>query len=251
VRRLFVLLAVLLAGCGASGHAVGEGSPWGKTYLSTASSRDLVGGTRIQLHFGTDGRLTAQAGCNHLGGAADLDDGRLVIGEMEMTDMGCDPPHHEQDRWLGEFLRSRPALRLTGGELILEGGGTRIAFTDRAVADPDRPLAGPEWILDTLLDKQAAGSVPAGVQATLTFGADGRLTGSGGCNQLTGSYTATGDRITFTAVGSTKMACPGGERDRVERAVMAVLRGEVTYTIEANRLTLTAPDGTGLGLTTT
>jgi heat shock protein HslJ len=251
VRRLFIPVALLLAGCGASGHAAGEGSPWGKTYLSTASSRDLVGGTRIELRFGTDGRLAAQAGCNHLDGAANLDDGQLVIGEMQTTDMGCDPPRHEQDRWLGEFLRSRPALRLAGGELTLEGGGTRVTFTDREVADPDRPLAGPEWILDTLLDKQVAASVPAGVQATLRFGADGRLTGSGGCNQLTGGYTATGDRITFTAVGSTKIACPGGDRDRVEQAVMAVLRGEVTYTIGVNRLTLTAPDGTGLSLMTT
>jgi heat shock protein HslJ len=249
VKRISVLLVLVLAGC-AQGHAAGEGRPWGNTYLSTSVSRDLVGGTRIELRFGTDGRLTARAGCNHLSGEAELDDGRLVVSALETTEMGCDPPRHEQDRWLAALLASRPELRLTGSELVLDGDGTRITLSDREVADPDRPLAGPVWVLDTLLDGQSAGSVPAGVTATLTFGADGRLTGSGGCNQLSGGYTSTAGRITFTGIGSTRMACPG-EPDRVETAVLAVLRGDVAYTIEASRLTLTAPDGTGLGLTTT
>jgi heat shock protein HslJ len=252
VKRLTVLLALALAGC-ASGHAAGGGRPWGNTYLSTGvvadGGRALVAGTRIELRFGTDGRLLATAGCNHLGAEADLDDGRLVVGELEMTMMGCDPPRAEQDTWLSAFLRSRPALRLTGDELVLDGGGTRITLTDREVADPDRSLAGPEWVLDTLVSGQVAASVPAGVRVTLTFGGDGRLTGSIGCNTLSGSYTAAAGRITFTGVGATEMAC-SGERGRIEQAVTAVLRDTVTFTIEAGRLTLTAPDGTGLGLRT-
>ncbi len=53
--------------------------------------------------------------------------------------------------------------------------------------------------------------------------------------------------VTFSDVIATKMAC---EEDRMalERAVLAVLDGEVTYEVEADRLTLEHPSGRALGL---
>lgn len=162
--------------------------------------------------------------------------------------MGCDPPRHDQDTWLAAFLQAGPALRLEGADLVLEGGGTTISFLDRERAEPDAPLAGTVWTVDTLVDGQTAGSVPAGVRAHLSFTADGKVTGSGGCNQLTGSYSANGDAITFTDMGSTFMAC-ADDRGKVEGKVLPVLRGTVRYRIEADHLTLTAANGTGLRLT--
>ncbi len=43
--------------------------------------------------------------------------------------------------------------------------------------------------------------------------AEGRVVGHGGCNRFFGGYTLEGDRLRFSALGSTKMACPGDISD--------------------------------------
>lgn len=240
-------LLLVLAGCAVQGASAPPGGPWGRTFLSTAASRELVPGTRIELRF-DDGRLSVRAGCNHIGGGTRIERDRLVVGELETTNMGCDPPRHDQDSWVAEFLRAGPAVHLSGNELVLEGAGIRIAFTDREVADPDRPLAGTVWTVDTLISGQTAASVPAGVRAFLSFAADGTVSGSGGCNQLGGRYTAQDGTITFTELGSTLMACTD-DRGVVEGRVLPVLNGTVRYEIDAGHLTLTGTAGNALRLT--
>ena len=45
----------------------------------------------------------------------------------------------------------------------------------------------------------------------LVFGAEpGRVTGSGGCNRLTGPYEQKSDAIKFGALAATRMACEHG-----------------------------------------
>ncbi|MGI5179474.1 META domain-containing protein [Dactylosporangium sp. CA-152071] len=251
MRRFGTVLAVVLlsalglAGC-ARENAAGGGGPWGRTFLSQSTSRPLVPGTRIELRF-DDGKVGFRAGCNYISGAARIDGGRLVVSEIMSTAMGCEPQHAEQDTWFATFLEAGPQLRLEGADLVLEGGGTTVSFVEGSVAEPDAQLVGPEWTVDTLVDGQTSGSVPAGVRAHLTFTIDGKVTGSGGCNSLTGTYTVDTETITFTAVASTRKAC--AEAGTVEDKVLHVLRGTAQFRIEAGRLTLTAADGTGLGLT--
>lgn len=249
MMRLGTVLGLLLvlAGCAAQGASAPPGGPWGRTFLSTSASRELVPGTRIELRF-DDGKLSVRAGCNHMGGDTSIERDRLVVQDMATTDMGCDPPRHDQDTWVAEFLRAGPTVHLSGTELVLEGAGIRITFADREVADPDRPLVGTVWTVDTLISGQTAGSVPAGVRAFLSFAADGTVSGSSGCNQLSGRYTAQDGTITFTELGSTLMACTD-DRGMVEARVLPVLNGTVRYEIEAGHLTLTGSAGNGLRLT--
>jgi heat shock protein HslJ len=44
---------------------------------------------------------------------------------------------------------------------------------------------------------------------SLEFNADGTVSGTDGCNQLTGSWTEDGGVISFGPIASTKMACDG------------------------------------------
>jgi len=259
MKRFGLVLPVvlLLAGCAhGSADAAAGGGLWGHTFLSTSVTdqgrpRPLVPGSRIVLGFDAGRRLTAQAGCNHLGGSVRLDGDRLVLGEVEMTEMGCDQPRLEQDSWLAAFLGADPTWRLSADALVLQDAGTSITFLDREVADPDRALAGPEWTVDTLLSGQTAGSVPAGVRASLSFTGSagaGRVSGSSGCGQLGGDFTATAETITFGELTSTATGC-AGDGNTVAAHIVRVLHGTVRYTIEADHLTLTAADGTGLRLT--
>jgi heat shock protein HslJ len=74
-------------------------------------------------------------------------------------------------------------------------------------------------------------------EAMLTFGEDGTVTGSGGCNSLGGEYEVDGDQITFAELVSTLMACDDS-RMAQEGVVTQVLSGTAQYKIEDNILTL-------------
>jgi heat shock protein HslJ len=263
-----LLLASALVACGdrpepARAAPSSGAEPWGRTFLSTSVTengrpRALVEGTRIRLTFSDDHHLGAQAGCNSMGGPAEVADGHLVVGDLATTEMGCDPARHAQDDWLARFLTSRPGWRLEGSSLTLDQGSTRIELADREVADPDRPLQGTRWVVEEIVDGQAASSVPAGAEAYVLFKdpgghprapGDEGFTGSTGCNQMSGTSAVdpAGRTITFSDVITTKIACDD-DRMRLERAVLSVLDGKVAYVIEADRLRLDHPGGKGLGL---
>ena len=187
-----------------------------------------------------------------MGGPASIDDGRLVVGDLATTEMGCDPPRHAQDEWLARFLTSRPAADLSAETLTLENGTTRIVLEDREVADPDRPLRGTKWVVDTIVEGESASSVPAGAEALRRLRRRRRRTasaGNAGCNGMGGNAAVHDDTgtITFSEVVTTKMACED-DRMRLERAVLDTLKGDVAYTIDADVLRLDGPNGQGLRL---
>ena len=41
----------------------------------------------------------------------------------------------------------------------------------------------------------------------LVFDEGGRVSGSGGCNRLAGTYTASGEQLAFGPLATTRMAC--------------------------------------------
>lgn len=263
VRRVMVtvgvvvgLVAVAAGACGDAGPS-GEGDAGpsgevglgGRTFLSEAVTeagvpRPLVDGTQIRLEFHDDGRLTATAGCNILGGSVDVREDRIVVADLSTTEIGCDPARHAQDEWLARFLALDPAYRLDGNRLQMEADQTVIDLVDRRTAEPDRPLEGTEWRLDGIIDGDTVGTVPVGVSITLGFG-DRRVTLHGSCNQGAADFEVSGDELRMGPFVTTDVFC-GEPAAAVEAAVAKALRGTVTYSIEASTLTLTNPNGAGL-----
>jgi heat shock protein HslJ len=211
-------------------------------------SKQLVTGTRIRLGF-SDGSLSAYAGCNHMSGDYKVVDGRLTIGDLATTEIGCPANLAAQDEWLAQLLGSNPTVTVADnplGELSLENDTTKADFQDREIAEPDQPLTGITWTLTSLLDGEAASSVPEGVVATLLFKANGDLQAAYGCNSGGGKFNVEGDTITFSEMLTTDMACTD-DRGAVESAVLEVVRdGATTYEIDHTTLTLTTADGHGL-----
>ncbi len=80
-----------------------------------------------------------------------------------------------------------------------------------------------------------------GGEATLTFDKNGNVTGNGGCNSLGGTYKVDDNKITFSEITSTLMACDDS-RMAQESAVAKVLSGTATYEIQDSKLTLTNGD---------
>ena len=73
--------------------------------------------------------------------------------------------------------------------------------------------------------------------ATLTFGEDGTVDGSGGCNSLGGEYEVTANTITFSDLTSTLMACEEPLMAQ-EGAVTQVLSGTADFELNDQTLTI-------------
>lgn len=247
------LALLLLSACGNDEIDVGNGPDEliGRTFIAqTVKGHDLVDGTEFRLTFDAN-QITAHAGCNHLmGDLTSLDNGVLTVAGMGMTEMGCDPARHEQDTWLADFLGSSPAWALDGDELHLSNDSAELVLLDREVADADRPLEGTRWKVDSVITAGgpdgSVSSVPPEADAHIVFD-KGQFEGSPGCNSMWGRYTIDDGHIAITEVAVTAAGCLDPGKANLEEQVSAVLSGRLAYEIVAGRLTLTAPDGTGLG----
>lgn len=235
------IASVVVIGACAGGGGAPTPSPQtlaGRTFLSTAvEGRVLVPGTRIRLEFRADS-VSISAGCNSMGGTWMIDGGRLRVSAMSSTEMACDPPLMEQDRWVAKLLTDGAGIALDGDTLILAGGGIQVTLLDREVADPDRPIEGTRWVLEGIVSGDAMSSVPLGVTAAFSI-ADGRIDVEAGCNTGGGPVEVGEGRLSFGPIGLTKKLCAPGPM-AVEQAMTAVLSGEIGFSIEADVLTLDA-----------
>lgn len=210
----------------------------------------LVPGTKLTLSF-REGNLGASAGCNSIGGAYRIEGDVLLVGGLGTTDMACQPDRMKQDEWLSGALGASPHLRLDGSRLVLDAPETTIVFTDRKVSDPDRPLAGPHWLADTVVAGDAASSIPVGATApSLDFAADGTFTGFSGCAPLTGRYTVEGARLVLDDVVVANAAACTVTAESLDQATRAVLQGTITFEIDGPGLRL-ANGANGLHLRAT
>jgi heat shock protein HslJ len=99
-------------------------------------------------------------------------------------------------------------------------------------------LDGTSWILSTL-----TGRTPTGhSRITLTFHA-GRISGTDGCNQYSGPYSAADTRLGIgPEVVSTQMGCPA-EIMRLASSYMSVLLAANAYRISDGELLLVGTAG--------
>ncbi|MCU1645197.1 MAG: hypothetical protein JWN03_5472 [Nocardia sp.] len=226
-------------------------TPMGRSFVSTqVKGTAIPGGGPLTLKF-ADGRVSAAAGCNTATGPVTLDGDTLEVGQMATTLMGCPGDTAGADGWVDGLLHSAPSWKLAGPNLTLTGNGITVTLQDRKVAQPDKPLTGTTWIVTALLhtDAEVRSQTLDEVRPALTIAPDGTLTGSAGCNQMTGRAEIAGSDVSFH-VATTRMLCDPQVMD-VERDVLAVLNGKATATIDSDTLTLrNASTGTGLTLHT-
>lgn len=224
----------------------------GTTYVSTeVTGTPIPGGGPLTLAF-TDGRITADAGCNTHSGAVDLRDHVLHVSELASTLAACPGERAGADAWVGDLLRGDPTWELDRDQLRLIGKKSTVLLTDKKVLQPDRPIRGTEWVVTALLtpEAQVRSRTIDEVRPTLSFAEDGALTGFAGCNRITGRAVVTdtppGADIAFTAATTRMMCAP--EVMEVEQAVLATLDGTAQATVDADTLTLRNPNGHGLTL---
>lgn len=93
-------------------------------------------------------------------------------------------------------------------------------------------ISGTTWVVQQIGADTTRAPLPQ-----ITFGDDGRLTGTGGVNRLMGSYEVGEGTISFGPGATTKMAGPP-EAMAQEQALTAVLVGDLPYELTGDRLLL-------------
>ena len=103
-------------------------------------------------------------------------------------------------------------------------------------------LTGTSWKLVSYGPVGKQTPAAAGIQTSLDFGKDGRVSGNMGCNSFGGNYEVRGGNIIFSQIVSTMMACQGPQMDQ-EGAVLKVMNGTARFQLAGNTLTIYASSG--------
>ena len=102
------------------------------------------------------------------------------------------------------------------------------------------PLADTEWTVVAYAEGRGGfASVLAGTNLTVAFSADGRISGSGGCNGFAGTFALTPPAIRIGPVATTRKFCasPDGVMAQ-ESAFFAALTTAASFTSNARRSAL-------------
>jgi heat shock protein HslJ len=188
-----------------------------------------------------EGRVSGSGGCNRYTAAYILDGRALSVGLIASTMMACPDPAGAFESGFLAVLATTASWEVVDRSLILRDGNDRPTLVFRPVVEPS--LTGAEWSAAGVNNgKGGVASLVADTVITATFGEDGPLFGSGGCNRYRGQFTVDGARITIGPLATTRMACPGPVMEQ-EAQYLAALGRATTWRIDGDTLELRDADG--------
>ncbi|QIG48892.1 META domain-containing protein [Nordella sp. HKS 07] len=87
---------------------------------------------------------------------------------------------------------------------------------ERVASETSNPSG--KWLAESIRRRGVIDSL----QTVLDIAADGRVSGSGGCNRISGKADISGERITFSPLASTRMACAPAVMDQESKFLGAL-----------------------------
>lgn len=226
---LILLFATTALACGACGSSGGDGAGSGTEptallaprWVLEAGALGLTDAEQVvaSLDFSAGGKVTGDDGCNRLTGSYTAGPGTLRFGPFAGTRRACAGPADAVGREAGERLPRVRRFAIAGRTLTLsDDAGTELL---RYVATT--PGVTGAWEAVSVLYDDAIRSAVEGHRPTADFTADGRVTGTTGCNTFSGTYETDGRRITIDPGAVTERACADPEAGRQERGYLDAL----------------------------
>ncbi len=263
IARLSTILlapAILMAGiltlsaCGststagspaASGGEPAElgGTAWNLDSYAGPDGAPVAGvasGEMATLALADDGTFAGSTGCNRIAGTYAQDGTALTMTPGPMTRKACAGPVAAQEAAIVAALPLVASFTVETNLVLLDSSGTALL----TYAPGMSTLAGSSWQATGINNgKEAVVSQEGTENVTLTFGTDGTVSGTGGCNTYSGPFTTSGaDQITIGPLAATEMACPEPAME-IEQMYFAALDNVATYQIDGTTLTLRDADG--------
>jgi len=120
---------------------------------------------------------------------------------------------------------------------------------DEPMAQPEPVVApAPSPILDITFEAETIGGVPVarGVVSSLSIASDMRAGGRGGCNSWFAQAEVNAERLIFSAVAATRMACISDEATKQEDSFFAALAATRFWRLDNDHLILLDAGGVEL-----
>ncbi|GHF43140.1 heat shock protein HslJ [Deinococcus metalli] len=240
--RLLAVVGVLLSPSGlAQSGQIADGT-WTLRELRDPAGTVSVGGldaptlrllgTGISTAEGT--QVSGFAGCNTFRTTAIFTAQTLKLRPIVTTRRACPEPQMTLERRYLQVLSGARVYVRQGSTLTLTTGKARAVFVYGSEAS--RRLVA-TWRL-----VGAQGDTPL----TVTFAADGRISGTGGCNTFMGRYDIDDQTLSVGALASTRRACPTPELQAQEQRFLRELQNAARVEVSGAQLTLITRDGTQL-----
>jgi heat shock protein HslJ len=210
--------------------------------LVNLNSQSVLSDTPVTIDF-ENGTISGTDGCNRYTTTYTLNGGKLSVDKnMVGTMAACPEPIMQQASAYTTALTQAATYKIDGQQLTLLDavGKTLATFTKQS-----RELGGTSWIVTGYDNgKQAVVSVVVGSELTADFTADGKLSGSAGCNHYTATYEASGKSIKIGPAASTRKMCaePAGVMEQ-ETQYLKALEMATTYRLDGNQMELRTTDG--------
>jgi heat shock protein HslJ len=235
---------MLLSACGKQSSPSLEGSSW---ILSELNGQTVLDDPLVTLSF-TNGQLNGSDGCNRYGGSYTVQGSQITVDkDIFSTLMACEEGIMQQASAFLNALTSAVQYEIKDDQLSLlaETGTVLAVFTAQS-----QDLAGSSWIVTGFNNgAEAVVSPLLDTEITLTFDADGKLSGKA-CNSFFGSYETASGTLNISQMGRTEMFCvePEGIMQQ-EDQVLAALASAATYRVDGNSLEIrTAGDAIAVSL---
>ena len=205
----------------------------GKTISTLKENNKEIGFTLNEA----ENAITGFAGCNNFFGKYKLEEGnRISFSAIGATRMPCPESVSYESEFL-EIFRLADNYTITGDRLALNVGKRTPLAIFKRVANTE-PIVEKYWKLKTLEGKDVKMVKDQEKEVYFMLKAkDNRVTGFAGCNTILGTYTLEkGNRIRFSNMGSTMMACP--DLDLNESDFLKIFELADNYTINGDVLSL-------------
>jgi heat shock protein HslJ len=243
LMRSMVVCALLLAFIPAALAQLENPLAGTRWKLESMGGTPAVEGSNVTLEFVDEGQVTGSGGCNGFGGSYTLEGSAITFSGVASTLMLCmDEAVNQQETAFFAALQTAARYELADdGLTIWYGDGQEMRF---GVA---QSLTGIHWQL------AAMGETPvvAGSVVSIMFGDDSSVSGTGGCNRFSGTYTVSSNMLTFSPLASTRMACVDAAASQQETAFFAALEAANGYALADDGLTIWYGDGQEMRLVAT
>jgi heat shock protein HslJ len=203
-------------------------------------------GTTISARF-VGGTVSGHAGLNRYRADYVLTGDTLELGPAATTLMAGDPAVMRAEHDYLQLLGAIDGYRLEDEGLVLMDRGRTPILWFRAAPDVDQGIVG-TWSVRGVRISDGVVSNVTDPDRTMTFTADGQVSGQAGVNTFRGSARVDGDRIVIGPLRTTRMAGSPEAMD-AEAAFLEALEAVVAVRLEGDDLTLLdADEGTQVRL---